>query len=159
MDNRYFQYNSPALMSDGRFITNYLPDRTVEQYIRHINNIDSAQDYRLFLQKNGDTIMNREREIMTKLNTGNVNGNCLSVNKMPYETIVKFRKQATRNNVEHFTEEKEEVDEENEENDEVVPVTSAPPVEEIQMLYNLKNYDFLPIQSSEHTGFTRKGLL
>jgi hypothetical protein len=27
------------------------------------------------------------------------------------------------------------------------------------MLYNLKNYDFLPIQSSEHTGFTRKGLL
>jgi len=89
-------------MSDGRFITNYLPDRTVEQYIRHINNIDSAQDYKLFLQTNGDTIMNREREIMTKLNTGTVNGNCLSVNKMPYETIVKFRKQATRNNVEHF---------------------------------------------------------
>ena len=107
MDNRYFQYNSPALMSDGRFITNYLPDRTVEQYIRHINNIDSAQDYKLFLQTNGDTIMNREREIMTKLNTGSVNGNCLSVNDMPYETIIKFRKQATRNNVEYFTSKKD----------------------------------------------------
>ena len=103
MDNRYFQYNSPALMSDGRFITNYLPDRTVEQYIRHINNIDSAQDYRLFLQTHGDTIMNREREIMTKLNTGSVNGNCLSVNDMPYETIVKFRKQSTKTNkIEQF---------------------------------------------------------
>jgi hypothetical protein len=90
MDNRYFQYNSPALMSDGRFITNYLPDSTIEQYIRYVNNIGSAQEYREFLQKNGDTIINREREIMTKQNTGTVNGSCLSVNKMPYETIIKF---------------------------------------------------------------------
>ena len=90
MDNRYFQYGSPALMSDGRFITNYLPDRTIEQYIRYVNNIGSAQEYREFLQKNGDIIINREREIITKENTGSVNGNCLSVNTLPYNTVIKF---------------------------------------------------------------------
>jgi hypothetical protein len=40
---------------------------------------------------------------MTKLNTGNVNSNCLSVNNKSYETIIKFRKQATKTNkIEHF---------------------------------------------------------
>lgn len=97
MDNRYVMYGCPALMSDARFITNYLPNRTVEQYIRAINKVDSAQDYRLFLQKNGDTIMNREREFMTKQNTCSVNGNCLSVNRDQYNTVINFDKNPYKN--------------------------------------------------------------
>ena len=60
-DNRYFSYNCPALMQDGRFITNYTQRRTFDQYIRGMNKIDSAQDYKDFLQMNGDSILNKER--------------------------------------------------------------------------------------------------
>ena len=90
MDNRYSNYGCPALMQDARFITNYLPSRTIEQYVRHINDIGSAQDYKLFLQKNGDVIMNRERDFMNKTNTCGVHGKCVSINDGPYETIVNF---------------------------------------------------------------------
>ena len=91
MDNRYYHYGCPPLMQDARFITNYLPSRTIEQYIRNINEIDSAQNYRLFLQTNGDTIINREREVMTQQNTCSVHGLCASLNNQPYVTIVKFK--------------------------------------------------------------------
>jgi hypothetical protein len=60
-DNRYFSYNCPALMHDGRFITNYTQRRTFDQYIRGINKIVSAQDYKDFLQRNGESILNKER--------------------------------------------------------------------------------------------------
>jgi len=97
MDNRYVMYGCPPLMQDGRFITNYLPNRTVEQYIRSINNIDSAQDYRAFLQVNGDIIINREREFITKQNTCCVNGTCKSINKDQYKTIINFDKNPYKN--------------------------------------------------------------
>ena len=86
MDNRYFQYNCPALMQDARFVTNYLPKRDIEQYIRNINKIVSAQDYKLFLQKNGDVIQNRERAYLQKVNTCSINGACAplsAVKNMP----------------------------------------------------------------------------
>lgn len=93
MDNRYYKYGCPPLMQDARFMTNYLPDRTVEQYIRLINNIDSAQEYRAFLQRNGDTIMNREREYVTSQNTCSVQGTCAPIrDNASYATIVKFDK-------------------------------------------------------------------
>jgi hypothetical protein len=93
MDNRYYKYGCPPLMQDARFMTNYLPDRTVEQYIRLINNIDSAQEYRAFLQRNGDTIMNREREYVTAQNTCSIQGQCAPIsNNGQYVTIVKFEK-------------------------------------------------------------------
>jgi hypothetical protein len=79
MDNRYYQYGCPPLMQDARFITNYLQNRIVEQYIRNINKIDSAQDYKNFLQKNGAAILDREFEFFTKNNTCNVNGRCLPI--------------------------------------------------------------------------------
>ena len=91
MDNRYFKYGCPPLMSDARFITNYLPNRTFEQYIRNINSIDSAQNYREFLQTNGDVIMNREREYTQKTNTCSVHGTCAAISNKPYQTIVHFK--------------------------------------------------------------------
>ena len=83
MDNRYFKHNCPPLMSDGRFITNYMESRIFEQYIRNINKIDSAQDFKHFLQTNGDTIMNRERNYQQQEYSCGVNGNCVPLSSMP----------------------------------------------------------------------------
>ncbi len=49
-------------MNDGRFITNYRESRVVEQLVRKMNNLDSAQDYKNFLQQNAELIMKRESE-------------------------------------------------------------------------------------------------
>ena len=77
MDNRYFKNECPPLMQDGRFITNYMESRVVEQFIRNVNEIQSAQEYRHFLQQNGDTIINRERAYYEKINTCDVQGRCV----------------------------------------------------------------------------------
>jgi len=74
-NNQYFTYNCPALMEDGRFLTNYTRSRRFDQEIRNINNIDSAQDYKDFLQKNTETILAKEREyniINNKCNFGQI---------------------------------------------------------------------------------------
>ena len=79
MDNRYWSNGCPALMQDGRFITNYVRPNIIDQIIKNENNISSSHDYRLFLQKNGDSIINKEREFFIKNNTCNVNGKCLNL--------------------------------------------------------------------------------
>lgn len=82
MDNRYFKQGCPPLMHDGRFITNYNRFPIFEQYIKNINKISSAQEYRQFLQKNGDTIINNERAYFNKVATCNILGsNTIPVNK------------------------------------------------------------------------------
>lgn len=75
MDNRYYQQGCPARMHDGRFITNYNRLSIFEQYIKNINNISSAQDYKKFLQKNGDILINNERAYYNKRNTCILTGN------------------------------------------------------------------------------------
>ncbi len=77
MDNRYFKDNCPPLMQDGRFITNYTESRVFEQMIRNVNKIESAQDYKHFLQNNAKTIIQREREEVEKSNMCQVNGQCV----------------------------------------------------------------------------------
>ena len=78
MDNRYFNSSCPALMQDGRFITNFIPKRSFEQFIRNVNNINTSAEYRKFLQANGELIMKREREYIEKNNTCGVNGMCVN---------------------------------------------------------------------------------
>ena len=82
-DNRYFSYECPALMQDGRFITNYLRQRVFDQYIRGINNINTAQDYKDFLQLNGDTIINRERAYNESENVCKIDSRCVPISKYP----------------------------------------------------------------------------
>jgi hypothetical protein len=79
MDNRYHCYKCPPLMSDGRFITNYTPRRSFEQYIRNLNNINTAQEYKTFLQTNANNIMANEQKFYNDSNTCNVNGACSNV--------------------------------------------------------------------------------
>ena len=77
MDNRYFHYKCPPLMQDARFITNYTKNSTFEQFIRNVNQIESAQEYKQFLQQHGDTIINRERAYLESINTCAVHGKCV----------------------------------------------------------------------------------
>lgn len=63
-------------MSDGRFLTSYVDSDVLNQYIRHVNKLKSANDFRIFLQKNGDAIINRERAFLIKKNTCSVHGMC-----------------------------------------------------------------------------------
>jgi len=73
MDNRYFKEGCPALMSDGRFITSYVDSDILNQYIRHVNEINSAHDFKNFLQKNANEIMDKERKFITDKNTCKIN--------------------------------------------------------------------------------------
>ena len=82
-DNRYFSYDCPALMQDARFITNYNRQRTKDQYIRGMNNIVSAQDYKDFLQQNGDNIINRERAYNEENYICKIDGKCMNISPYP----------------------------------------------------------------------------
>ena len=57
MDN-YFK-ECPANMSDGRIFTDYRTSSRREQFNKTINGIIREDEYRAFLQNNGETILNR----------------------------------------------------------------------------------------------------
>ena len=82
-DNRYFSYSCPPIMQDGRFITNYTRQRVFDQYVRSINNLDTAQEFKNFLQKNGDTIINRERAFNEDKNICKLDGKCAPISTYP----------------------------------------------------------------------------
>lgn len=45
-----------------RFITNWTPNRTFNEFIRYKNRIQGSTDYRLFLQRNADNIIHNLRQ-------------------------------------------------------------------------------------------------
>jgi hypothetical protein len=89
MDNRYWNYGCPPLMQDGRFLTNYIRSNVVDQFIRTTNKIDSAHTYRVFLQQNGNQLVNKEKAYLIENNTCSVNGQCLPLSE--YKKINKCK--------------------------------------------------------------------
>lgn len=88
MDNRYWENGCPALMQDGRFLTNYVRGAVFDQFIRNLNDIKSAADYRKYLQTEGDNIMNKERIYLMKNNSCSVNGKCVKISgNAPFNVI------------------------------------------------------------------------
>lgn len=79
MDNRYSAYGCPALMSDGRFVTNHMDNGDFNQFIRRVNKIQTSHEYRSFLQNNGDKIISRERNHLLKKYTCPTHGKCMPV--------------------------------------------------------------------------------
>jgi hypothetical protein len=77
MDNRYYKYDCPPLMNDGRFISSYERSSTFDQKIRNINNIYSAHEFRNYIQSNGSTIINNIKSFLHDNNTCSVEGRCL----------------------------------------------------------------------------------
>ena len=59
-DNKFF--GCPARMSDGRHFTDYRPSCDVDASIRGDNNIGSSFEYRTFLQRNAESLMNVNRK-------------------------------------------------------------------------------------------------
>ena len=95
MDNRYYNCNCPPIMSDGRYISSYVKGRTVDQYIRKINNISSAQDYKLFLQENTSIILDNLSKSLKNNNTCVLNNSC---NKLNLNNLNTQQKQITVHN-------------------------------------------------------------
>jgi hypothetical protein len=65
MTDNYFK-GCPAKMGDARFLTDYRSSTTRDQYNKHINHIVRDDDYRMFLQKNGANIMDKEWTYLRK---------------------------------------------------------------------------------------------
>jgi len=60
-DNKFF--DCPPRMSDGRHFTDYRTSCQVNDLLKVDNRISNSYQYRLFLQENANTIMDRNREI------------------------------------------------------------------------------------------------
>ena len=72
MDN-YFN-TCPPRMNDGRFLEDFRQANTREQFIKMQYGITDEDDYRAFLQKNADSIMNNDWNILR--NTQSCKTNC-----------------------------------------------------------------------------------
>lgn len=68
-NNVYYRDGCPALMSDGRFITYYNSTNELTEAMRKLNGFTSPNQFRTFMQNNGDLFMNSERDYITKENT------------------------------------------------------------------------------------------
>lgn len=66
-NNKYF--DCPALMSDGRIMTDYRSATTLNDMIRLNNKTLSSYDYRQFLIHNGEAIMKINDEYMDNKNS------------------------------------------------------------------------------------------
>lgn len=67
MDNIYKE--CPAKMSDGRFLSDYRTSNTRNQYNKAINGIVREDEYRLFLQKNAQQIIDNTWKFMRGTNS------------------------------------------------------------------------------------------
>ena len=102
MDNRYYKYNCPPLMNDGRFLTSYVRSKVFDQYIRNINNIESSQDYKIFLQNNGDQILNNLKSYLRENNTCNIEGKCLPISGPSEQFNLNFLNNNLNKNIDWF---------------------------------------------------------
>ena len=71
-NNRFF--NSPSKMADGRLFTDYRPNCEMNRYIESGNKIRNTHDYRLFLSRNAERLMDKNKEYIYMKNGM---GNCM----------------------------------------------------------------------------------
>ena len=77
MDNRFYKCKCPALMSDGRLVTNYLNNSSFNKSIAKSNNLTTSNEYRSFLQKNGTKIIDNERSFFSKKHVHQATSDCM----------------------------------------------------------------------------------
>lgn len=65
-DNKH--YGCPPRMSDGRHFCDFRNECHVNDLIRADNNISNSFQYRQFLQQNGNSLMDRNRQLACQLN-------------------------------------------------------------------------------------------
>ena len=59
----------PAKMSDGRMFTDYRPSCTVNNNLRSQNNSENSYEYRQFLIRNADKLMNVNQSYLNNKNS------------------------------------------------------------------------------------------
>lgn len=74
-DNKYFK--CPPRMDDGRHFTDYRPSCDLDNYIRVNNGIMNSNDYRMFLTRNANKLMELNRKYAC-------DKNCCGPCKVPY---------------------------------------------------------------------------
>ena len=57
-------YNSAAKMSDGRTFTDYRPNHEINEHILSNNKVANMHNYRMFLSRNAESIMEKNNEYM-----------------------------------------------------------------------------------------------
>ena len=59
-NNKFF--NSPSRMADGRIFTDYRPNFEMNRYIESGNKLKNTHDYRMFLSRNGEKLIQKNQE-------------------------------------------------------------------------------------------------
>jgi hypothetical protein len=67
--NVYYKDGCPALMNDARFITNYGSSNELTESMRKMNGFKSPNQFRTFMQTNGQKFMDAERNYQIAHNT------------------------------------------------------------------------------------------
>lgn len=75
-NNVYYSDGCPALMADGRFITYHNSTNELTEAMRKLNGFKNPNQFRSFMQKNGDLFMNAERAYVQSQNTCSPNVAC-----------------------------------------------------------------------------------
>lgn len=70
-NNIHFREGCPALMSDGRFLTNYLSSNELTEKDKKSKGIKNHNQYRQYMTQNGDKMLDAERRNLMKYNTCN----------------------------------------------------------------------------------------
>ena len=83
MDN--FYKNTPAKMSDGRFLTDYRSSNVRELNNMYVNNVTNSNNYRRLLQLNGEKFIDNEFCNYKKVYTETNNDKCIH----NYSTVVR----------------------------------------------------------------------
>lgn len=76
MVDNYFQNCPPMMQDQGRHLSDFQSDTRKNEYIKYINGIWRDDNYRAFLQNNGQTLLNREWAY-NKMHNSCWNGPCV----------------------------------------------------------------------------------
>ena len=68
-NNVYFNDGCPALMEDGRFLTNWRSSSEVTNEMGIFNNLQNSNEVRAFLQNNGLNLMREQRAYLAQTNS------------------------------------------------------------------------------------------
>jgi hypothetical protein len=82
----------PGVMNDGRLFTSYNPNTVMNNELKKINNINSNQNYKQFLQNNAMDIMKMNGENCQYLNNTTIRFNENIKNGNPYLYHESFEK-------------------------------------------------------------------
>lgn len=68
-NNIYYKDGCPAIMGDARTLTYYNSTNELTEEMRKINGMKNTNEFRTFMQTNGDIFMNTERRLYLENNT------------------------------------------------------------------------------------------